>query len=98
LHGTNGTLRVLTEEARPLVANLVDPACEIVFDPCEPLNAYDASMGVEECWGMDVSGGFARAVMGKEEPFCSGEEGAKSLDIIMGALKSVKTGRSVTLK
>lgn len=92
LHGTNGTLRVLTEQARPLVANLVDPACEIVFDPCEPLNSYDGT------WGMDVSGGFARAAMGKEKPFCSGEEGAKSLDIIMGALKSMKTGRSVTLK
>ena len=91
LHCTNGTLRVLAEPKRPLVVNLMEPSCEIIFDPADPLNDYQGT------WGMDVSGGFVRAAQGKEEPFCTGEEGAKSLDIILGALKSVKTGRSVKI-
>jgi UDP-N-acetylglucosamine 3-dehydrogenase len=91
LHGTKGTLKVNVEPDRPLVANLIQPICEIVFDPMEPLNDYPGT------WGMDVSGGFVRAAMGLEEPYCSGEEGAKSLDIIFAALKSAKTGKSVKL-
>ncbi|GMW02923.1 MAG: oxidoreductase [Candidatus Hydrogenedentota bacterium] len=92
LHCANGTLHVSVQEAKPLVARLVNPECEIVFDMPAPLNDYP------DTWGLDVSGNFARAAMGMEKPFCTGAEGAKSLDIILAAEKSAQTGKAVKLK
>jgi predicted dehydrogenase len=92
LHCANGTLQVALQEHKPLIARLKNPECEIVFDLPPPLNNYPGS------WGADVSRGFVRAAMGLEEPFCSGVEGVKSLDIIFAAEKSALTGRSVKLK
>jgi predicted dehydrogenase len=89
LHCCNGTLQVALQEDKPLIARLVNPECEIVFDVPPPLNDYPCS------WGCDVSGGFVRAAMGLEEPFCTGEEGKKSLEIILAGEKAALTGRSV---
>lgn len=91
LHCSNGTLQIFVQEDRPLIARLKNPECEIVFDVPPPLNNYPGT------WGLDVSGGFVRAAMGVEEPFCNGEEGMKSLDIIFAAEKSAQTRRSVKL-
>ncbi|MBX7254780.1 MAG: Gfo/Idh/MocA family oxidoreductase [Candidatus Hydrogenedentes bacterium] len=91
-HCANGTLQVALQEEKPLVARLVNPACEIVFEIPAPLNHYPGS------WGVDVSGGFVRAALGLEKPYCSGEEGRKSLEVILAAEKSALTGRSVAVK
>jgi len=91
LHCSNGTLQVALQEDKPLIARLKSPACEIGFDVPPPLNDYPGS------WGCDVSGGFVRAAMGLEAPFCTGEEGKKSLEIILAAEKSAQTGRAVKL-
>lgn len=88
-HCANGTLHVSDERDRPLVAHLVNPVCEIVFKPPPPRATYPGA------WGMDTGGGFVRAVLGLEEPFCTGVEGKKSLDVILAAEKSALTGRSV---
>lgn len=88
LYCANGTLRVCEIPGRPLVANLVNPACEIDFDLPE------AASNEDESWGLDVSGKFIRACLGKEKPFCTGEEGMKSLAVIMAAEKSALTGRN----
>ena len=92
LHCANGTLRICELPDKPLVANLTKPQCEIVFDVPPPVIKY------EDSWGLDISGAFVRAALGKEEPFCSGEEGKKSLEVILAAEKSVLTGRSIKLK
>lgn len=92
LHGTKGSLRILELPGKPLVANLTDPDREVVFDVTPRQLLYEGS------WGMDVGGAFARAIAGKEEPFCSGEEGKRSLEIILAAEKSMSTGRSVNVK
>lgn len=92
LHGTKGSLRIMELPDKPLVANLVDPDREVVFDIPASEIRYEGS------WGMDVSGAFCRAVLGQEAPFCSGEEGKKALEIILAAEKSALTGRSVELK
>lgn len=92
LHCANGALRVCELPGRPLVANLITPQCEIVFSVPPPVTNYDGS------WGLDVSGGFVRACLGKEKPFCTGLEGKKSLDVILAAEKAAITGRSITLK
>ncbi|MCC6697068.1 MAG: Gfo/Idh/MocA family oxidoreductase [Candidatus Hydrogenedentes bacterium] len=91
LHCSNGTLQVAIQEERALLARLINPECEIEFELPAPLNDYPGT------WGLDVSGGFVRAAMGLEEPFCTGEEGKRSLDIIFAAEKSALTGRSVRL-
>lgn len=92
LHCSNGTLQVAAIPGRPLVANLINPACEIDFDPAPPLTTYP------DAWGMGVSIRFARACLGLEEPFCTGEEGKKSLEVILAAEKAAKTGKTVKLK
>lgn len=92
LHCANGTLRVGELPGKPLVANLVNPECEIVFDVPPPATNY------QESWGLDVSGAFVRATLGQESPYCTGEEGKRSLEVILAAEKSADTGRSVKLK
>ncbi len=42
-------------------------------------------------WGIDIGGAFVRAILGLEEPFCTGEEGKKALEIILAAEKSAST-------
>ncbi len=92
LHCTNGTLRVCELPDKPLVANLVNPECEIIFPaPSAPTN-YDDS------WGLDVSGAFVRAILGLEKQYCSGEEGKRSLEVILAAEKAALTGKTVKLK
>lgn len=92
LHCTNGTLRVCELPDKPLVANLVNPECEIIFPaPAAPTN-YDDS------WGLDVSGAFVRAILGLEKQYCSGEEGKRSLEVILAAEKAALTGKTVKLQ
>jgi UDP-N-acetylglucosamine 3-dehydrogenase len=88
-HCANGSLRVNEIPGRPLVANLVNPECEIDFDLPDPLSDY------EDSWGMGVSEGFARAAQGLEEPFCTGVEGARSLAVIIACEKAAETGRTM---
>lgn len=92
LHCENGTLRIGELPDKPLVANLVKPECDIVFDVPPAVANYDDS------WGLDVSGAFVRAILGLEKPYCPGEEGKKSLEVILAAEKSALTKRVVTLK
>ena len=91
LHCANGTLRVCELPGKPLVARLINPKCEIVFDVPPPVTNYEGS------WGLDVSGKFVRACLGQEKPFCTGEEGMKSLAVILAAEKSALTGKTVKL-
>lgn len=92
VHCTKGTLEVLLHKDKPLVARMTNPLCEIVFDlPPAPIR-YEGS------WGLDVGGSFVRAILGEEEPFCSGEEGMKSLAVILAAEKSSDTGRPVKVQ
>jgi UDP-N-acetylglucosamine 3-dehydrogenase len=88
-HCTKGSFRVNEIPGLPLVANLVEPECTIHFDPFPPATHYPGS------WGLGVSGAFVRACQGQEEPFCSGEEGKKSLEVIFAAEKAAQTGRTV---
>lgn len=92
LHCENGTLQVGVQDDKPVLVRLANPECEIVFEVPPPLNDYP------DTWGLDVSGNFVRAAMGLEEPFCTGVEGMKSLEIIFAAEKSFLTGRSVKLR
>lgn len=89
IHCTKGTLEVLLHPGKPLVARLADPASEIVFDLPEAPMYYEGS------WGLDIGGSFVRAILGEEEPFCSGEEGLKSLAVILAAEKAADTNRAV---
>ena len=91
LHCANGTLRIGELPGKPLVANLVKPVCEIVFDVPPPATNDD------ESWGLDISGAFVRAILGLEKPFCPGEEGMKSLAVILAAEKAALTGRRIKL-
>jgi predicted dehydrogenase len=91
LHCANGTLQISLQPDRPLVANLVKPECEIVF-PIPP------SPHPEAGWGLDIGGAFCRAIMGIEKPYCSGEEGMKSLAVILAAEQAADTGRTVKIK
>jgi predicted dehydrogenase len=87
IHCEKGTLKVGTYRDRPVVAGLTDPACEITFDPPPSPNDYPGT------WQMDASGHFLRACMGVEEPFCTGEEGMRSLAILTAAEKAAQTGQ-----
>lgn len=92
LHCTNGTLSVCVFPDRPLVANLVNPECEINFDvPPPPDNETGG-------WGLDIGGHFCRAIKGEEAPYCSGREGMKSLEVILAAERAALTGRTVKIK
>jgi predicted dehydrogenase len=92
LHCENGSLRVGELPDKPLVAQLIKPRCEIVFEVPAPVTNDDDS------WGLGVSGAFVRAILGLEPPYCPGEEGKKSLEVILAAEKSALTKRTVTLK
>ncbi len=92
LHCTNGTLRIGELPGKPLVANLVKPVCDIEFQVPPPATNYD------ESWGLDISGAFVRAAMGLEPPYCPGEEGKKSLEVILAAEKAALTGKTVKLQ
>jgi predicted dehydrogenase len=92
LHCANGTLQVNLQPGKPLVANLVNPECEIVFPmPPPPTNA-------DVGWGIDIGGAFLRAALGMEKPYCTGEEGKRSLEVILAAEKAADTGRTVKLR
>jgi len=91
IHCANGTLALLTNPDKPVVAYLEDPKCEINFEVPPPLNHY------EDSWGVDVGGAFVRAILGKEAPFCTGEEGLKSLQIIFAAEEAAKTRKTVSI-
>lgn len=91
-HCTNGTLRVHMWPDEPCVAHLVNPKSVIHFESPAPLNDYP------ESWGVDVGGAFARAILGLEAPFCTGEEGMRSLAVIMAAEESARTGQAVKVK
>ncbi len=91
-HCAKGSLRVGDIPDKPLVANLIEPVSEIIFDIPEGIHRYEGS------WDLDVAGRFVRAILGDEEPSCTGIEGKKSLDIIFAAEKSALTGRSVKIK
>ena len=91
LHCANGTLRVNMIPDKPVVANLINPECEIVFDVAGPANDYPGT------WGIDAGGAYVRAMLGLQEPYCTGEEGMKSLEIILAAEQASLTGRRVRL-
>ncbi|HOZ45494.1 MAG TPA: Gfo/Idh/MocA family oxidoreductase [Candidatus Hydrogenedentes bacterium] len=92
LHCANGSFRICEWPGQPLVANLVKPECEIVFDVPPAITNEDS-----DSWGLDVSGRFVRAALGLEAPYCPGEEGLKSLEVILAAEKASLTGKTVTL-
>ncbi len=89
LHCANGTLSVCVFPDRPLVANLVNPECEIKFE-VPPPPANDAGG-----WGLDIGGRFCRAIKGEEELYCSGLDGMKSLAVILAAEQAALTGRTI---
>ena len=89
LHCENGTLRIGAIPGLPILAELTHPRCRIEFDVPSPKPAYDGS------WCVDASGSFVRACLGEEKPYCTGEEGMKSLAVILAAEKSAQTGKSV---
>lgn len=91
-HCANGSLRVCQLPDKPLVAHLVNPRCTIEFPVPKPVTNYDGS------WGLDVGGAFVRAALGRQAPFCSGQDGMKSLAVVLAAEKSSLTGRSVKIK
>jgi predicted dehydrogenase len=91
LHCERGTLRVQLWEGKPCVAHLCDPECEINFELPEPFNDYP------ESWGMDAGGKFAKACLGIEEPFCTAEDGKKSLEVILACQQAAKSGKRVKL-
>ena len=93
LHCKKGSFRICEIPGKPLVANLVSPQCDIVFDVPEAVTNVD-----EEAWGLDAGGKFVRAAMGLEEPYCPAEEGKKSLEVILAAEKAALTGKTVKLK
>jgi predicted dehydrogenase len=90
-HCENGTLRVNVVPNKPLVAQVINPSCEIEFVPPPPAIEYP------ESWGLDAGGAFVRAALGLEPPYCTGEDGMKSLAIIFAAEESAKTGKAIRL-
>jgi len=91
LHCSNGSLRISEIPGKPLIAGLHNPQCEIEFEVPEGPKRYVGS------WGVDASGHFVRAILGEEEPFCTGADAKKSLDIIIAAEESARTGKSVAI-
>lgn len=88
-HCEKGSLHVNWDPAHPCIGHLEHPEGRIFFDPPPPIEKYP------ESWGVDVSGHFVAACKGEMEPFCTGEEGMKSLQVILAAEKSAATGKSV---
>jgi UDP-N-acetylglucosamine 3-dehydrogenase len=91
-HCENGSLRVYQLPDKPLVAHLLTPECTIEFPLPKPVFKYEGS------WGVDAGGSFVRACLGLEAPFCKGEDGLKSLELILAAEKAALSGRVVKLK
>ncbi|MEX2015997.1 MAG: Gfo/Idh/MocA family oxidoreductase [Candidatus Hydrogenedentales bacterium] len=91
VHCSNGTLRINEIPNKLLVADLVTPQCEIEFTPPPGIHKYEHS------WGLDVSGRFIHAVQGTAAPFCTGEDAARSLAIILAAEQSAESGKAVTV-
>ncbi|MCC6142205.1 MAG: Gfo/Idh/MocA family oxidoreductase [Candidatus Hydrogenedentes bacterium] len=91
-HCENGTLRLNTEPDRPVAIYLERPQGDFQLAPPPPASDYEGS------WGLDVGGRFARACLGLEKPYCTGEEGWKSLEVVLAAEKSAQTGRIVKVK
>ncbi len=89
VHGSKGTLEILLHPDKPLVARMHEPLSEVVFTLPEAPILY------KDSWGLDIGGSFVRAILGEEEPFCSGEEGLKSLAVILAGEKAAETGKSV---
>lgn len=89
IHCSKGTLEVLLHSDKPLVARLHEPMGEIVF------TLPEAPMHYEGSWGLDIGGAFVRAILGEEAPFCTGEDGLKSLAVILAAEKAADSGKSV---
>lgn len=92
IHGANGTLRVNVYPDQLVVADIVSPEAHIVFDLPPPLSDYAGS------WGLGVGGAFGRAILGLEAPFCTGEEGMRSLAVILAAEQSADSGKAVKVK
>ena len=92
LHGLEGSLYVNVFPGRPLAAHLGEPKCVVDYEVPKPAPKY------EDSWCMDVGDAFVRAARGQQPPFCSGEEGRKTLEVILAAEKSAVTGRSVPVK
>ncbi len=90
LHCAKGSLFVNVEPERPVVAYFADRPKPVVYEPLPPCG--------DTGWGLDESGLFCRAILGKEAPFCTGEEGMKSLAIIFAAEEAADTGKTVKLK
>lgn len=88
-HCAKGSLYLQVDPERPLLAGLHHPQGQINFEIPPSDKRYPDS------WGLDVSGHFARACLKKEKPFCTGEEGMKSLQVILAGEKSALTGKSV---
>lgn len=92
LHCERGSFRICELPGKPLVANLVRPQCDIQFESAEAVTNKDP-----DAWGLDASGRFVRAAMGLEAAYCPGEDGKKSLEIILAAEKAALTRRTVKL-
>jgi predicted dehydrogenase len=92
LHCTNGSLRICELPDKPLVANLVKPECEIVFQ------VPAAAANDDESWGLGVSGVFVRSILGIEKQYCTGEDAKRSLEVILAAEKAALTGKTVKLQ
>lgn len=92
LHCTNGVLRVNVDPNEKVVADIVKPQAHIVFDLPDPLSTYEGS------WELGVGGAFGRAVLGLEAPYCTGDEGMRSLAIILAAEQAADSGRTVKIK
>lgn len=88
-HCANGSLKVQVEEGRPVLCGLVSPSGVMSFEPTPPILKY------KDSWGVDAGGRFARACLGLEKPFCTGEDGMQSLAVIFAAEQSSITGKSV---
>jgi predicted dehydrogenase len=92
-HCVNGTLRVCFEPGLAAVAYMSNPECRIEFKAAEA-----ASNEGEGAWGLGIATGFVNAVNGIVEPYCTGEEGMRSLRVILAAEKSALTGKTIKLK
>jgi predicted dehydrogenase len=92
IHGTNGTLRVNVYPDQLVVADVVKPEAHIVFDLPPPRSDYPGS------WELGVGSAFGRAILGLEPPFCSGEEGMRSLALILAAEQAADTGKAAKVK
>jgi len=92
LHCANGSLHANRDLEPKLIAYLKNPASTIHFDLPAPLNDYEGT------WGADVGGGFVRAILAEEPPFCTAGEGLRSLEVVLAAGEAAATGKTVLLE